>query len=87
MENEKKYFDRSIITKIFLMDENKQYGYAMIERLPTNCIKRQKNVPSWKNFDILLEFCDMLLQSYKISAFMESKLKHNPESYSQFLLV
>ena len=53
------------------MDENKQYGYAMIERLPTNCIKRQKNVPSWKNFDILLEFCDMLLQSYKISAFME----------------
>ena len=54
------------------MDENNQHGYAMTKRLPTCYVKRQKNVLSWKTFDMFLELFDMLLQSYKISELIKS---------------
>ena len=54
------------------MDENNQHGYAMTKPLPTCYVKRQKNVLSWKTFDMFLELFDMLLQSYKISELIKS---------------
>ena len=51
--NNKKVKKR-IITKIFKLDENNQYGMAMTKPLPTGCIKDDKDI-SWETFNFLLE--------------------------------
>lgn len=46
---------KRILTKILKVDENNQYGHAMMKPLPYGCIKKQKHLPSLvefkKNFD------------------------------------
>ena len=46
---------KKFLTKILKMDENNQYGHAMMKPLPYGCIKKQKHPPSLvefkKNFD------------------------------------
>ena len=37
------------------MNENNQCGQTMAKLLPTDCIKEEKNVPSWKDFNIQIE--------------------------------
>lgn len=39
---EKKYFDRRVILKIFKLDKNNQYDYAMTKPLPTGCLKQRE---------------------------------------------
>ena len=54
LDNQKKFSNKRIITKIVKLDENNQYGYAMTRPMPTGCIK-QNNSPSWLQFNLLLE--------------------------------
>ena len=59
-KNEKVLFDlnidakkqtKIISTKILKMDENNQYGQAMMKPLPYGCIKRQEHPPSLVEFN------------------------------------
>ena len=43
------------MSKILRYDKNNQNGYAMTKPLPTGCIKKQKKVPTWQKFNMLLE--------------------------------
>ena len=45
---------KRVISKILILDENNQYGYATTEPLPTDCIKKEPE-PTWKMFNTLLE--------------------------------
>lgn len=54
---------RCIISKILKLDENNQYGFAMIKPMPTSCIKEHPS-PTWLKFNLLLETVDL---DYKIS--------------------
>ena len=47
-----------MITKILKLDENNQYGFAMIKPMPTGCIT-EKELPSWLDFHIVLETVDL----------------------------
>ena len=47
-----------MITKILKLDENNQYGFAMIKPTLTGCIE-EKEPPSWSDFHILLETVDL----------------------------
>ena len=53
MDLHKKSENRHVISKILKFDENNQYGFAMIQPLPTDCIK--KLVVSFLTFNLLLE--------------------------------
>ena len=46
-----------MITEILKLDENNQYGFAMIKPMPTGCIK-EKDLLCWLDFHILLETVD-----------------------------
>ena len=46
-----------MITEILKLDENNQYGFAMIKPMPTGCIKG-KDLLCWLDFHILLETVD-----------------------------
>ena len=59
VDGEKRYFDRRVISKIFKLDENNQYGYAIAKPLPTSCIKEHKRVPIWQEFNLSLETVDL----------------------------
>ena len=63
-KNEKVIFDlyidgkkqtQRIPTKILKMDENNQYGHAMIKPLPYGCIKKQEHPPSLTEFNRILD--------------------------------
>ena len=54
LDNEDKYYNPRIISKVFKLDENNQYGYTMTKPLPTGCIK-EKPPCTWKEFNILLK--------------------------------
>ena len=41
---------KRVITKIFKLDENNQYGNGMTKSLPTGCIKYNKDI-SWETFN------------------------------------
>ena len=56
IENEKAEKKR-VISKIFKLDENNQYGNGMTEPLPTGCIKDEFDI-SWETFNFLLENID-----------------------------
>ena len=56
IENEKAEKKR-VISKIFKLDENNQYGNGMTEPLPTGCIKDEFDI-SWETFNFLQENID-----------------------------
>ena len=56
--NENFYHERCIITSALKLDENNQYGLAIIKPIPTGCIKEQA-MPSWLKFNLLLETVDL----------------------------
>ena len=41
LDNEEKYSKREVITKNLKLDENNQYGLAMMKPMPTGCILRK----------------------------------------------
>ena len=53
LDGEKTYSDRRVISKIIKFDENNQYGYATNKPSPTSCLKEQKRVPTWVEFNLL----------------------------------
>ena len=54
LDDEDKYTDRRIISKVLKLDENNQHGSAMTKPVPTGCIK-ERSTPTSKEFNILLE--------------------------------
>ena len=63
-ENEKAIFDleingkkqiKRVYTKILKMGENNQYGQAMARSLPYDCVKKQKDIPSFLEFNAILD--------------------------------
>ena len=44
-----------IVCKILKMDENNQYGNAMTKPLPYSCIKKEKEIPDLKKFNLILQ--------------------------------
>ena len=54
LDGENKPKKRRVIAKILKLDENIQYGFAMIKPTPTGCIKEYPS-PSWLKFNLLLE--------------------------------
>ena len=46
---------KRFLFKIFKMDENDQYGFAMTKPLSYGCIKKKKRVPSLEELTALLE--------------------------------
>ena len=47
--------DKRVVTEILKMDENNQYGNAMTKPLPTSGIKKMKEIPSLKEFDLIMQ--------------------------------
>ena len=47
--------DKRVVTEILKMDENNQYGNAMTKPLPTGGIKKMKEIPSLKEFDLIMQ--------------------------------
>ena len=45
--------DKRVVSKILKMDENNQYGKAMIKPLPTGSIKRKK-IPTMRELDLII---------------------------------
>ena len=46
--------DKRVVTKILEMDENNKYGNAITKPLPIGSIKKSKNVPSMREFDLMI---------------------------------
>ena len=44
-----------MISKIMKLDENNQHGYAMTKLLPTSFFKKQRGIPSLKEFNQMIE--------------------------------
>ena len=57
LDREEKYSTKRVISKILKLDENNQHGYAMTKPMPSGSIK--KKVPSWREFNLLLETVDL----------------------------
>ena len=57
LDREEKYSTKRVISKILKLDESNKYGYAMTKPMPTGSIK--KKVPSWREFNLLLETADL----------------------------
>ena len=57
LDREEKYSTKRVISTILKLAENNQCSYAMTKPLPTGSIK--KNVPSWWEFNLLLETVDL----------------------------
>ena len=57
LNEDENYVTRRVISKILKLDENNQYGYAMIKPLPTGCIKKSHNEPG-KHF---IFYCKRLI--------------------------
>ena len=53
----KKLKKKRVVSKIFKLDENNQYGNGMTKPLPTGCIKDNSDI-SWETFNFLLEKVD-----------------------------
>ena len=47
-----------MITEILKLDKSNQYGFVMTKTMLTGCIK-EKESPSWLDFEILLETVDL----------------------------
>ena len=46
---------KRIVSKILKMDENNQYGNAITKPLPYGCIQKEKEIPSLKKLNFILE--------------------------------
>ena len=46
---------QQLVSKILKMDENNQYGHTMTKPPPYGCIKKEKEIPSSKKFNFILE--------------------------------
>ena len=57
LDGVEKYSIKRVISKSLKLDENNQYGHTMREPVPTGSIK--KKVPSWREFNLLLETVDL----------------------------
>ena len=57
LDREEKYSTKRVISKILKLDESNKYGYAITKPMPTGSIK--KKVPSWREFNLLLETADL----------------------------
>ena len=57
LDRKEKYSTKRVIYKILKLDESNKYGYAMTKPMPTGSIK--KKVPSWREFNLLLETADL----------------------------
>ena len=57
LDDETKYRDLRVTSKIIKFDENNQYGFAMTKPMPTGSIKEK--TPSWVEFNLLLERFDL----------------------------
>ena len=44
-----------MVTKILKMDENNQYGNAMTKPFPTGSLKRTKELPTMREFDLTVQ--------------------------------
>ena len=58
LDHQENYSKKRVNTKILKLDENNQYGFAMIKPMPTGCIT-EKELPSWLDFHIVLETVDL----------------------------
>ena len=58
LDHQENYSKKRVITKILKLDENNQYGFAVIKPMATGCIK-EKEPPSWLDFHIVLETVDL----------------------------
>ena len=58
LDNKDSFHDRRIINKILKMNENNQYGFAMMMLMLTACIKEHP-VSTWCKFNFLLETVDL----------------------------
>ena len=54
-KNNGKSETKRIVSKIPKMGENNQYGNAMTKPLPYGCIKKQKEVPYLRKFNLIFE--------------------------------
>ena len=54
-EREVIFEDKRVMTEILKMDENNQYGNAMTKALPTGSVKKEKKVPTLKEFDLIIQ--------------------------------
>ena len=57
LDGDEKYSTKRVISKILKLDENNQYDHAMTKPMPTGSI--EKKVPSWREFNLLLEIVDL----------------------------
>ena len=55
LQGEKIYTEKRVVSKILKLDESNQNGYAVTKPSPTGCIKKQEKVPTWQEFNMLLE--------------------------------
>ena len=44
---------KRIVSKILKMDENNQYGNGMTKPLPYGCIKKEKEIPDLRQFNLI----------------------------------
>ena len=58
LDNEEHYNTKRGVSKILKLDENDQYGFAMIKPLPTAYIKKEKT-PSQRKVNLLLKIVDL----------------------------
>ena len=47
--------DKRVVTKILKIGENNQFGNALTKPLPAGSIKRAKNLPTTRKFDLILQ--------------------------------
>ena len=55
IEREVIFEDKRVMTEILKMDKNNQYGNAMTKALPTGSVKKEKKVPTLKEFDLIIQ--------------------------------
>ena len=68
--------EKKIISSILKLGENNQYNYPMTKPLPTSCNKQQKKVPTWKEFNLMLQPLDL---DYKIRHLFVVDIRFNKE--------
>ena len=83
LDGEKKYSNNRVNFKILKLDENNQYGYAMTKPMPAGSIK--KRVPSWREFNLLLETVDLddsIVHLFVVDNFLTIKTQPRSKRYT-----
>ena len=71
LDGAEKYSTKTVISMILKLDENNQYGYAMTKPIPTGSIK--KKVPSWQEFNLLLDLDESIGYLFVLDIFFYYK--------------